>query len=65
MHITADELLNARSRFFPFWWMYIGAGTQSPPLYHVVSDRQADLDLARAVQPDVVRADYRLSNAAA
>ncbi len=51
---------SAQARFFPAWWSYIGTKRQSPPLYRVVVTSRADLELAKAVEPDVVDADYVL-----
>lgn len=50
----------ARSRFFPSWSNYIGTRQESLPLYRVIVNNTADLELAKSVQPDVVEADYVL-----
>ena len=54
------ELLNARSRFFPFWWKYIGLTQESIPVYQVTCSSARELELAQAAKPDVVKAHYRL-----
>jgi hypothetical protein len=54
-HSDAD-LVNTRSRFFPFWWRSIGL--DEAPLYHVIVASDADLELAKSAQPEEVRAEY-------
>lgn len=56
--------LNAQSRFFPAWWMHIGTEIESAPYYRVICKSQAELELARAVEPDIVHAEYVLSSQA-
>jgi hypothetical protein len=57
-----DELtfVNARARFFPFWWQSIGLSAGSAPVYQVAYSSAEDLALARAVKPDEVNAEYHL-----
>jgi hypothetical protein len=55
------DVLNAQSRFFPAWWTYIGTPRGSEPLYRVVCASPDEIDLARAVEPEIVKAEYILS----
>ncbi len=58
--LGAVDIGNAQSRFFPSWSSYIGVEQESLPLYRVIVDNKADLELAQAIEPDGVEADYVL-----
>jgi len=55
------ETVNARSRFFPFWWMGIGLERETGPVYQVLCSSAEEMALAQSLQPDVVRAEFRLA----
>jgi hypothetical protein len=55
-----DASINARARFFPAWWTHIGTSKDSAPLYRVMCSTPAELELARAVKPEFVDAEYFL-----
>jgi hypothetical protein len=55
---TTSGALNARARFFPAWWMHVGTPPESKPLYRVVCVSSDEVELAQALAPDCVRAQY-------
>ncbi len=55
------DVLNAQSRFFPAWWTYIGTPRGSEPIYRVVCASSDEINLARAVEPEIVKAEYVLA----
>lgn len=57
---TAMTLLNAQARFFPAWWMYIGATDTAAPRYRVRCETEEELALAKRVEPEIVDAQYVL-----
>jgi hypothetical protein len=57
----ARNPLNARARYFPAWWTYIGTPRDSAPRYRVVCASQAEIEFVQAIAPDIVDADYVLA----
>jgi hypothetical protein len=57
---TDGASINARARFFPAWWTHIGTSKDSAPLYRVMCSTPDELELARAVKPEFVEAEYFL-----
>jgi hypothetical protein len=62
--LDPEQDINAQSRFFPAWWMYIlaeGEVYEPRPLYKVPVSNEAELALARSAQPEIVDAMYFLN----
>lgn len=59
--VDGSETVNARSRFFPFWWMGVGLERETGPIYQVICSSPEELALAQSVRPDEVRAEFRLT----
>jgi hypothetical protein len=55
------DAVNAQTRYFPAWWTLIGTPRHSAPVYRVVCRSQGEIELAQALQPDVVDAEYVLA----
>lgn len=54
------DMVNAQARYFPAWWTLIGTSRTSAPVYRVVCRSRDEIELAQAVEPDVVDAEYVL-----
>lgn len=54
------EIKQQRVRLYPGWWTHIGATGESRPFYRVEVQSQKELALAKRLQPDCVRANFRL-----
>jgi hypothetical protein len=64
--LDEPELLAARDRYYPGWWIYAHLAPSElsaslRPLYHVVCDTDHDLRLAEASKPPFVDVDFSFS----